>query len=282
MDYEQHWGFYYNDEHLAHHGIQGQKWGVRRYQNPDGSLTPEGRIKYRKVFVSGSSKTQNKESPYYRKKLPPEVRDKLDYFMGRKNTILVGDAPGVDTQVQKYLKKKHYKNVEVYGAGDSPRYLANKHWKTHNFNNSKYPVGSKEWLAEKDKAMAKDATHGLAVVIDNGGSKATRKNVQRLVKEGKPVSVYELSSSGKKNGKWTTNAVSEDEIRRTLTGYRKRHTLANAMINYDALKHITDKEMWKENTSKYFLGEPESLGVTYRKRNVRRKIADPAYVKVKY
>lgn len=29
-----------------HHGVQGQKWGVRRWQNPDGSLTPEGRKHY--------------------------------------------------------------------------------------------------------------------------------------------------------------------------------------------------------------------------------------------
>ena len=28
---------------LYHHGVKGQKWGVRRYQNKDGSLTPEGR-----------------------------------------------------------------------------------------------------------------------------------------------------------------------------------------------------------------------------------------------
>ncbi len=32
----------YGDE-LYHHGIKGQKWGIRRYQNPDGTLTEEGR-----------------------------------------------------------------------------------------------------------------------------------------------------------------------------------------------------------------------------------------------
>lgn len=31
---------------LYHHGIKGQKWGRRRYQNPDGSLTPEGKKRY--------------------------------------------------------------------------------------------------------------------------------------------------------------------------------------------------------------------------------------------
>lgn len=33
--------------YLAHHGIKGQKWGFRRYQNPDGTLTPEGQLRYR-------------------------------------------------------------------------------------------------------------------------------------------------------------------------------------------------------------------------------------------
>lgn len=35
-----------DDNYLAHHGVKGQKWGVRRWQNQDGSLTPDGRIHY--------------------------------------------------------------------------------------------------------------------------------------------------------------------------------------------------------------------------------------------
>ena len=41
---------------LYHHGIKGQKWGVRRYQNSDGSLTAEGKKiskKYKKAQTRG-------------------------------------------------------------------------------------------------------------------------------------------------------------------------------------------------------------------------------------
>ena len=29
--------------YLAHHGVKGQRWGIRRFQNPDGSLTEKGK-----------------------------------------------------------------------------------------------------------------------------------------------------------------------------------------------------------------------------------------------
>ena len=35
-----------NNEELYHHGVKGQRWGIRRYQNADGSLTNAGRERY--------------------------------------------------------------------------------------------------------------------------------------------------------------------------------------------------------------------------------------------
>ena len=34
------------NDYLMHYGIKGQKWGIRRYQNPDGTLTAEGKARY--------------------------------------------------------------------------------------------------------------------------------------------------------------------------------------------------------------------------------------------
>lgn len=43
--------------YLAHHGILGMKWGLRRYQNKDGSLTPAGKTRY-----AGSPNPRHKPS----------------------------------------------------------------------------------------------------------------------------------------------------------------------------------------------------------------------------
>jgi hypothetical protein len=47
---------YYESEYLEHHGIKGQRWGVRRYQNADGSYTKAGLARYTK---NANKKAQN-------------------------------------------------------------------------------------------------------------------------------------------------------------------------------------------------------------------------------
>lgn len=53
-------------EYLAHYGVKGQKWGVRRYQNLDGTLTDEGRRHYgygsqREKLMTQNTKERIKE-----------------------------------------------------------------------------------------------------------------------------------------------------------------------------------------------------------------------------
>ena len=185
----------WNTPYFEHYGVKGMKWGVRRYQHKDGT-----RIK-RTLFVSGSSKTQFRDSGYYRKQLPKQIKERLNTAMEEQVDIVVGDAPGVDRQVQNYLNKKGYSKVTVYGPGTKVRYSANKDWKTKPIDAPEFEPGSKEWLAKKDIEMERVSTEGLAIILDEG-SKATKKNVERLLANNKNVSVYELSRYGKKKDRF--------------------------------------------------------------------------------
>lgn len=63
---------------LMHHGVKGQKWGVRRYRNKDGSLTEEGVYHYRKMKAN---------------KTKGDV-DRIYNSMSRKDKALLGDSEG--------------------------------------------------------------------------------------------------------------------------------------------------------------------------------------------
>lgn len=52
-----------NQNELYHYGVPGMRWGVRRYQNSDGSLTSEGQKRYARDQRESSGKKKKQPDP---------------------------------------------------------------------------------------------------------------------------------------------------------------------------------------------------------------------------
>lgn len=85
-------GFPYSDE-LYHHGIKNQKWGERRYQNEDGSLTPLGRIHYgvgkaRKAYNDAANRAWNSMVTSYKRRHPNKMtQEELETEISRQKKL---------------------------------------------------------------------------------------------------------------------------------------------------------------------------------------------------
>lgn len=83
-------GCYSDPNYLAHYGILGMKWGIRRYQNSNGSLTSEGKSRYGKKkgkkssILKSTKRAKKKKREDISKLSDQELRNKLNRMQMEK------------------------------------------------------------------------------------------------------------------------------------------------------------------------------------------------------
>lgn len=94
-------GQWYSSDEFYHHGIKGMKWGIRRYQNEDGTLTAAGKKRY------GSMSDDKLQKSLYKqvKKARAEQTDWSNQW--NVNNVIGKNSKAVQDRYREDLRKYH-------------------------------------------------------------------------------------------------------------------------------------------------------------------------------
>lgn len=174
-----------DDMSIAHYGIKGMKWGVRRFQNSDGTLTSAGKKRY------GSSANPKKAM---RKDIREDMEKayqtgKAGTYMGYASTYAEKTATKTKQRYEKALEKDP---AELYRSTRTKRIKSEAAEKTRKEINAEYERLLKE--AKDDVARLKEK-YGDEAVNDITYNKKTGKMKEQTT-TGKEVAGYILADVG--------------------------------------------------------------------------------------
>jgi len=192
------------DNELIHYGVLGMKWGVRRYQNKDGSLTPEGKRRYQKMQekqkfreeVSKAKAEVSKAKAAYKKAL-------TDYYKKTKGGLLY-NSKAID-ELKKAVKDLQYAKEDLSDtkvkvkmsrqAKKSDRQIAfEQKYKEQGMSQEEAELAAYKRV-RTEKIIAVTAAAGLTMAAAYVAYKHYNDNVDKIIKSGKTLQNISTNSN---------------------------------------------------------------------------------------
>lgn len=198
------------DLHLVHHGIKGMKWGIRRFQNSDGTLTDAGKKRYGYRYVAnGSTIAKPGIESQYGTLITPKYRYRTETKNGKTKTTGEYYNDSLTSKVHRKEIKRITKDKEL-------RRLNQK----YNYAYAKYGASSKETKAAKIKFEQRAQDLAVSHVRKYRDSYIRDLDLH-LTKEGKRKLEQELMNEVYLGPPSWTSGMAED--------YRKYFGLPNSL-----------------------------------------------------
>lgn len=239
-----------NDE-LQHWGVLGMKWGVRRYQNADGSLTAAGKKRYgtkanfEKVQRAKKAATSNAKKKKLRDK--QNARTEAEVAKYKKKTGIIDDDTKKDSNTTNSSKPKNISemtNAEIQAKIDRIRLEQT----LASLQPKKISKGQKFAKALADVALK---------TWNNNPQKIVDKLIEQAFKEQKPLSEYEklkkendLLNEKKRKMEYDdflNNYQTDQQNKRANDAWRQ--TSQNTTNAYNTWKQ--SKNLWEEQQQFY-------------------------------
>lgn len=253
------WREYTGDQdYLEHHGILGQKWGVRRFENKNGALTAAGKKRYNSVDgeyqkIKKKVTPSKVDSTGEKKKEDSAEPEKKKGLTDKQKKMIIAGAAVVGTAVAAYGGYKLYQLNKQATEG-----LSNDYHKKATVK-----------FTEANKLFAEsEGNHSLGFKTYNNDliKKSVEQNYKGHEKRAEAEALQDLAKSKK---------YSIGEKANYLKEQRNSKLSSQKDVEKTQQKYIRDKYDWNQKTRKlnYDKAVAERQGNTAKANRIDKKLA---------